>query len=139
LGRHPEGNQTVLTEMRSARHIFVPLLLAGSPAWGDATAHIIVQRSSMAGFQYYEGRGVWKEMKVGEPLTLVRERDNPHDPDAVRLEWRGHTLGYVPRHENRHLARQIDYGAALTARITALQKSRNGRNRVSYEISVPLR
>jgi hypothetical protein len=82
---------------------------------------------------------VWEELKVGESLTLVRERDNPHDPDAVRLEWRGHTLGYVPRRENRHLARQIDYGARPTARITELQKSRNGRNRVSYEISVPLK
>jgi hypothetical protein len=125
--------------MPSARYIFVPLLLASSPAWSDATAHIIVQRSSLAGFQYYEGRGVWEELKVGESLTLVRERDNPHDPDAVRLEWRGHTLGYVPRRENHHLARQIDYGARPTARITGLQKSRNGRNRVSYEISVPLK
>lgn len=125
--------------MNAARYIFIPVLLAGGPAWADATAHIMVQHSSLAGFRYYEAPSVWEDMKVGDPLTLVRERDNPHDPHAVRVEWHGHMLGYVPRGENGHLARQMDRGAPLVARIIRLQKSRNGRNRVSYVVSVPLK
>ena len=125
--------------MKAVRSVFFSVFLAAGPALADATAHIIVQHSSLAGFRYYQGRGVWEEMKVGDPLTLVRELDNPHDPRAVRVEWHGHTLGYVPRRENGHLARQMDHGAPLAGRITSLQKSRNGRNRVSYENSVPLK
>jgi hypothetical protein len=33
----------------------------------------------------------------------------------------------------------MDHGAPLVARIIRLQKSRNGRNRVSYVVSVPLK
>jgi len=68
----------------------------------------------------------------------VREPDNPHDRNAIRLEWKGRMLGYVPRRENRHLARQLDKGNPVHARITELIRHRNGRYRLSYEIFVPL-
>lgn len=115
------------------------LLLASALALAEPVAHIVVQHSALAGFRHYEGRSVWDHMKAGDPLTLVRERDNPYDAHAVRVEWRGHVLGYVPQGENSHLARQIDHGTAFAARITALRKARNGRNRVTYEISVALK
>lgn len=112
-------------------------LLVGAAA-GEPALHIVVQQSALAGFRHYEGRSVWDEMKPGDSVALVREADNVHDRHAVRVEWRGHMLGYVPRRENAHLARQLDRGVPLTGRITRLDKSRNGRNRVSYEIYVPL-
>ena len=116
--------------------------LAGAPGAAaqapDMTVRIHVQDSPLAGFQYYEGRALWHEMKPGDALALVREPDNPHDANAVRLEWQGRKLGYVPRRDNAALARQMDRGAAAQARITALTARRNGRNLVSYEIYVPL-
>lgn len=115
------------------------LALAGASALAESMARIIVQHSPLAGFRYYDGKSLWEEIKIGDPLALVREPDNPHDGNAVRIEWNGRTLGYVPRRENAHLARQMDHGAAVEARITGLHQYRNGRNRVSYEISVPLK
>lgn len=114
------------------------LALAGGSALAESMARIIVQHSPLAGFRYYDGKSLWEEIKVGDALTLVREPDNPHDGNAVRIEWNGRKLGYVPRRENAHLARQMDHGAAVEGRVTELHKSRAGRNRVSYEISVPL-
>ena len=104
-----------------------------------ATARIVVQHAPLAGYMYYEGGRVWKEMKPGDPLTLVREPSNPHDANAVRLEWKGRMLGYVPRRDNADLARQIDHGSRVEARIIDLRPSANGRNRISYEIYVPLK
>jgi hypothetical protein len=115
------------------------LALAGASALAENMARIIVQDSPLAGFRHYDGKSLWEEIKVGDALALVREPGNPHDGNAVRVEWKGRTLGYVPRRENAHLARQMDRGAAVEARITGLHKYRNGRNRVSYEISVPLK
>ena len=115
------------------------LALAAASALAQSVARIVVQRSPLAGFQYYDGKSLWNEIKVGDPLTLVREPGNPHDANAVRIDWNGRTLGYVPRRENAHLARQMDHGAAVEARITELHNFRNGRNRVSYEISVALK
>lgn len=116
-------------------------LLAAPGALGadGPSARIIVQQAPLAGFVYYDGKAVWERMKTGERLTLVREPANPHDANAVRLEWQGHMLGYVPRKDNADLARQMDHGARAQARVTELTRLANGRHRISYEISVPLK
>ena len=123
--------------------VFVSALLCAAPmlllAADGPSARIVVQNAPLAGFVYYDGKAVWEKMKVGDRLTLVREAGNPHDANAIRLEWQGNMLGYVPRKDNPDLARQMDFGAPAEARITALSKASNGRNRISYEISVPLR
>ena len=105
----------------------------------STTARIVVQDSPLAGFKYYEGKDVWSELRVGDALRLVREPANPHDANAIRVEWNGRMLGYVPRRDNPHLARQLDHGAAIEARITELKSQRNGRQLLSYEIFVQLK
>jgi hypothetical protein len=117
------------------------LTLASAPtgAADGVSARIVVQNAPLAGFVYYEGRSVWQNMKIGDPLTLVREPENVHDTNAVRIDWRGHMLGYVPRRDNPDLARQMDHGARIEARVTGLNRAANGRHRISYEISVPLK
>ena len=123
------------------RFLFATALAAALSAHAaDGTsARIVVQHAPLAGFVYYDAPAVWERMKTGDRLTLVREPANAHDANAIRLEWQGHMLGYVPRRENADLARQMDLGARPEGRITALSKSANGRNQISYEISVPLR
>ena len=117
------------------------LLIAAShvAAAERASVRIVVQHAPLAGFVYYDGKAVWDQMKAGDRLALVREPGNPHDANAVRLEWKGHALGYVPRKENADLARQMDHGAPVEAHITDLQRAANGRHRISYEIYVPLK
>ncbi|MBI3043267.1 MAG: HIRAN domain-containing protein [Betaproteobacteria bacterium] len=107
------------------------------PSWG-AEAVIVVQRSPLAGFRHYGGREVWREMKAGDRLELVREPDNPYDANAVRVEWRGVKLGYVPRRDNAAVARQLDRGAALEARVAGLRENRNHSVRIEFEIVAPL-
>jgi hypothetical protein len=107
-------------------------------AAADAKAHILLQDSPLAGFQYHQGKALWLEMKVGDMLTLVREPDNPYDSKAIRVDWKGHKLGYVPRRENADIARIMDNGAKLEARITRLAESRDPWQRVRFEILVPL-
>jgi len=115
-------------------------LLLGAPARADeAVVHLVVRNSPLAGFLYNDGRLLWNNMRAGDVLRLVRERDNPFDADAIRLEWNGRRVGYVPRRDNSDLARQLDAGTALEARITDLAKRRNGRHLISYDILIPLR
>jgi hypothetical protein len=102
-------------------------------------ARIVIQDSPLAGFKYYDGKALWGQLKVGDALKLVREPHNPHDANAIRVEWEGRMLGYVPRRENAHLARQMDHGALIEARITQLRERRNGRHTISYEIFVQMR
>src|SRR5262245_33288527 len=87
----------------------------GSLLSNAAEMVIIVHRSPPAGSRHYEAAMLWHELRNGDRLELVREADNPHDSNAVRIEWRGHKLGYLPRRDNAAVARQLDRGTALEA------------------------
>ena len=118
-------------------------VVMGSAAWGSppacgAEAVIVVQRSPLAGFRHYEAPETWRSMAVGERLQLVREPDNPYDANAVRVEWRGVMLGYVPRRDNAAVARQMDRGTVLEARVASLHENRNRSVRVEFEVLAPL-
>ena len=114
-------------------------LLLALPASAEVSERILLQASPLAGFQYYHGKQVWDEMREGDALELVREPDNAHDPRAVRVEWHGIKLGYVPRRENEAVARLLDRGSRLEARITRLVKNRNPWQRMLFEVYVPMR
>lgn len=115
------------------------LLLPGAnSALAETRAHILLQDSPLAGFQYHQGKQLWTDMKVGDELTLTREPDNPYDAQAIRVAWQGQKLGYVPRRENADIARIMDSGTRLQARISRLLESRDPWQRVRFEILVPL-
>ena len=85
---------------------------------------------------YHAGAELWDQLRVGDRLDLARERDNPHDANAVVVLWRGHKLGYVPRRENAALAWGLDRGTPLRARISALAESANPARRVRFDVYV---
>jgi hypothetical protein len=119
------------------RFVLISLLLAAAAAQAQ-TVRVLVQSSPLAGFQYHAGRELWGQMKEGDALTLVREPDNRHDPRAVRVEWRGRQLGYLPRAENRAVAAELDAGGRVSARIARLREHRNPWQRVLVEVFVVL-
>ena len=97
---------------------------------------LLVQDSPLAGFRFHAAPEVWRELRVGDRLELAREPGNPHDANAVKVLWRGHTLGYVPRRENAALAWGLDRGTPLRARISALAEHPNPARRVRFEVYV---
>ena len=121
-----------------------PWIVAGLLVWAVASAQerssseIVVQISLTAGLRYHDAKAVWDQMKEGDTLALVREPENPYDGNAVRVEWNGHQLGYIPRTENAAVARQMDRGNKLAARITKLTTYRNHRRKLEVEVFLPL-
>jgi hypothetical protein len=101
-------------------------------------ARIVVQSSPLAGFRHHEAPNLWDLVQPGDELALVREPDNPHDRNAVRVEWRSFKLGYVPRSQNQAVARQLDRGTRLAARISKVQHTRAPNRRIEFEIYMPI-
>jgi len=99
---------------------------------------ILVQNSPLAGSQYYAVDQFWSEIKVGDALELIREPDNKHDRNAIRVEWHGHKLGYLPRKENRVVAAAMDAGDRLSARVSSMSDNKNPWQRVAFEVFVEL-
>jgi len=125
--------------MHAARVLFVFAALACTVLQAaQPTTRILIQSSPLAGFQFHEGKRLWEQLQVGDALMLVREPDNLHDSRAVRVHWNGHMLGYVPRAENDAVARQLDRGNKLEARIVRLTKHRDPWKRIEFEVFIRL-
>lgn len=99
---------------------------------------ILVQSSPLAGFQYHAGAALWAELKVGDSVLLTREPDNPHDRNAVRVDWRGHPLGYLPRAQNAAVAIEMDRGGRLEGRIARMLEHRDPWRRVLVDVYLVL-
>ena len=104
-----------------------------SPALAE-TIRILVQSSPLAGSQYHSVASVRDELRPGDQLSLIREPDNRFDRNAVRVDWKGHKLGYVPRAENRAVSRALDAGEKLEARISRLRDDPDPWKRVEFEV-----
>ena len=118
--------------------ILLLALVTASVSATDNSAQLVLQDSPLAGFQFHAGKKLWPQMRVGDGLTLVREPQNVHDALAIRVEWNSHHIGYVPRRENSDIARLLDHGVKLHARISRLAQSRDPWARVRCEILAPL-
>ena len=111
------------------------LLLASLGALAQAPAvKILVQSSPLAGYRYGEAAAVWPLLRAGDPLELVHEAENQSDANAVRVDWRGRKLGYVPKRDNAALAWGLDRGTPLRARISRLAEHPNPARRIEFEV-----
>jgi hypothetical protein len=95
---------------------------------------ILVQSSPLAGSQYYAVNKFWNHIRPGDRLTLVREANNRHDRNAVRVDWNNQPLGYVPRTENRAVAKALDAGEQLEGRVSRLRDDPDPWQRVEFEV-----
>jgi hypothetical protein len=93
-----------------------------------------LQTSPLAGFQYHHGEALWPQLTVGQTLQLVRETDNKYDDRAVRVDWQGRKLGYIPRLDNAAVSQLMGRGEGLDAEIAWLNESRNPWERIGVEV-----
>ena len=119
--------------MRFLPTLIISLVLALPHARAEEVT-ILVQSSPLAGSQYYALSSVWGEIRPGDKLLLKREPENRHDANAIRVEWNGRQLGFVPRAENRALAAAMDRGEKVEARVARLKRHRNPWQRVEFEV-----
>lgn len=104
------------------------------PSTAADSVSILVHRAALAGSQYYAVKHIGSKIRIGDPLELIRETDNRHDRNAVRVAWRGQTLGHVPRAENLALARALDAGERIEARVASLRDDPDPWRRLELDI-----
>lgn len=74
----------------------------------------------VAGTTWRELDEIEPRLQTGDEFTLRREPDNSHDRWAIKILTRtGEHLGYVPRAKNEPIARLLDAGKLIYARLTA--------------------
>ena len=108
------------------------------PATQRGQATLLIQSSPLAGSQFHALADVVSQIRVGDALILKRDPTNPHDSNAIQVLWQDHMLGFVPRRENKAVARAMDRGDPLVARVVALRPEESPWRRLRFEISVRL-
>ncbi len=76
---------------------------------------------NVAGSQFYDGDSIINDLKVGDLLELVAEPNNPFDKFAVIIKYQDKQIGYIPRSDNRYIARMLEQGMQLDCEILSLQ------------------
>ena len=79
---------------------------------------IMLVECAIAGTSHRELKDIEPTLERGTLFVLKREPANPHDALAIMIFTEtGHHLGYVPRAKNEALARLMDAGKLLFARL----------------------
>jgi hypothetical protein len=126
-GRLVDEGESAMTTYRPRREFLkrllaLPLAAAAPRAATAAVRDYDLYLFPVAGFRFHDGPALLERIRVGMPLALVPEPDNPHDRRAIRIEAYGHHLGYVPRSDNRPLFRLLRQAAPLEARVIGVQR-----------------
>ena len=82
----------------------------------------------ISGIYYLEDKSVIDDAKINTPVTLVREKDNEYDSNAILVLLNDKKLGYVPRGINDYLAKIMDSGKALTGTIFSIYMTAQNTN-----------
>jgi hypothetical protein len=78
-------------------------------------------QTHVAGMAYYQAEQAMDSLQAGSPLQLRREPANAHDALAIEvLTEAGLKLGYVPQNRNPVLARLMDAGQMLQAKVLSV-------------------
>src|SRR5215469_12620486 len=101
---------------------------------GDAVSF----NTKVAGVSFEGRQDVLAGLREGDPLALVRQPDNMHDPNAIAVMRGTIHVGFLNKDMARKLAPKFDDGVAYTAEVTAITgggaRSRGVNIRVFREV-----
>lgn len=101
----------------------------------DESAEFITR---VVGLRYEECLDRVEGLLPGEPVNLLWEPQNPHDPKAIKvLDRNGKDLGYLRRNIAHSLVSRIKRGAALSGRVmVVLGPEFDVNDRLNIEVKV---
>jgi hypothetical protein len=112
------------------------LLLAKQAFTAPVTKEVILMHPCVAGFSYYDGPDTLLNLKEQQPLRLQRQPGNPFDKNAVEIFAGAAKLGYLPQKENKLIARMMDQGMEVKARICRINLQNPDWKSVRVEVYV---
>ena len=107
-------------------------LFAGSSLSANTYHTLELTSCYIAGLQYHAGKQM--AFQTGEALKLIREPNNLYDTNAIALYKQHIKIGYIPKNENKIIAKMLDQHAALKAEISHFDRNAVTWRRVSVQV-----
>lgn len=106
---------------------------------------ITIYDNYLNGVKHYEKEFLNAKIKLGQKVSLFREKNNIHDKFAIAVILNGTKLGYIPAFENIVMANMMDKGVSLKATVSELNKKEFSRYRkdalavkVTTQLMIPI-
>lgn len=104
------------------------------------STRIINEELFVAGWDHWEGESVFNDIRLNQPVALVREPENEYDTNAIAVYWGSPgervKIGFVPRTSNGALAYLMDMSKTprITASVARREISSNPWKRLAIKI-----
>lgn len=102
------------------------------------TKPVKIYDNYVRGIAHYEFALVKSHLAIGASLQLQRELDNLYDNFAVQVNFENKRLGYIAAYENICIARMLDAGVKLSAKVSALSGSSDEFDEIAVEVYADL-
>lgn len=66
--------------------------------------NIFFKSFHVAGFSYYQGAYVFRDLSIGSKIEIRLDENNTHDEHAVELRFKDHKIGYIPKSDNKEIS-----------------------------------
>ena len=86
----------------------------------------------IVGLQYYEGKDF--DASTIDYLTLKREPENEFDENAIEVYYNQLKLGYIPKKENKIIAKIMDQKIQVVAKVTGYQADESYAHRIKVKL-----
>lgn len=85
-----------------------------------------------------DGKKLFRYYFKNEPVELIPEPTNPHDPDAIKVQIAGQHIGYVPRTDTKMVKMFLDAGVSKLSAIISGGEYKIVKNGIVTNYSDPI-
>ena len=79
---------------------------------------LVAKEMPVAGIDIGDRQKIIADLRDGEPIVWVRDKDNPDDENAIALyRTNGQQIGFVPKERAAEFASRLDRGSPITSTI----------------------
>ena len=90
---------------------------------------------NVAGVQFHELDSIIGLLEEGDTLELITEPTNKYDSNAVRIEWGGTMIGYVPKKHSTAVSAMLEISNDVVCEIISLIPSNQPWERIRVLIT----
>ena len=94
------------------------------PLVSAALDHNLGILTSVEDLSRYEMIYIYHHIHPGAQLHLKRDYNNPFEPDAIEVFFKGFKLGHISRKSNRLISKIIDTGGDVRAIVKSTMKQK---------------
>ena len=95
-----------------------------------------IYRCALSGLSYHDYSLHARNIQAGDELTLERDIGNRYDNFAIKVKYDEDHIGWIPKGQNEIIARLLDAGLDIRAKVISHEKSKPLDQRVYVVICI---